>query len=111
MATLEREVSGGCGFWQHRMPHTRKRFCECNGNVGGNREGGGLSHVKNDRQRRRESAAVTERDGNVQGDNFDAHGTVAMADNAGARGQARSPRHDDAVPFFESHQEQVVQAS
>lgn len=54
---------------------------------------------------------MTERDGNVQGDNFDAHGTVAMADNAGARGQARSPRHDDAVPFFESHQEQVVQAS
>lgn len=74
-------------------------------------EGGGFSHVKNDGQRRGESAAVTERDGNVQGDHFDAHGAVAMADSAGAGGQARPPRHDDAVPFFESHQEQVVQAS
>lgn len=54
---------------------------------------------------------MTERDGNVQCDHFDTHGTVAMADDAGGRGQARPPRHDDAVPFFESHQEQVVQAS
>lgn len=74
-------------------------------------KGEGLLHVKDDGQCRGESAAMTECDGNVQCDHFDAHGTVAMADNAGGRGQAGSPRHDDAVPFFESHQEQVVQAS
>lgn len=54
---------------------------------------------------------MTEHDGNVQCDHFDTHGTVAMADDAGGSCQARPPRHDDAVPFFESHQEQVIQAS
>lgn len=54
---------------------------------------------------------MTERDRNVQCDNFDAHGTMAMADDAGGGGQTGSPRHDDAVAFFESHQKQVVQAS
>lgn len=74
-------------------------------------KGEGFLHVKNDGQRGGESAAVTERDGNVQCDHFDTHGTVAMADDAGGSCQARPPRHDDAVPFFESHQEQVIQAS
>lgn len=72
---------------------------------------GEASHIDDDRQCRGESAAMTECDRNVQCDNFDAHGTMAMADDAGGGGQTGSPRHDDAVAFFESHQKQVVQAS
>lgn len=72
--------------------------------------GGGekSSHVEDHGQRRGEGAAVSEREGNVQGDHFDADRCPVAAARGG---EEPAGGQDDAVALPEGDQQQVVQAS
>lgn len=70
-----------------------------------------VSHIEDDGQRRREGAALAQRDGNVQGHHFDADGCPVATGRVGEEAVGPAGGHDDAVAFSEGHQQQVVQAS
>lgn len=75
------------------------------------REGKKSSHIEDDGQRRGEGAAVSKREGNVQGDHFDADGCPVAAARGGEEAAGPTGGQDDAVALPEGDQQQVVQAS